>query len=210
MKYITRIILMASATSLFTNCERNSSVSNEAHSHNVSNKSLKNKLLDSKEQTYSWSNADNGAGCIPRMAAMMRWYSADSLHNYNFIVDSDVKGIYSLNKKEVSRYLDKIHESGYFSHEYITAQQVFFKQLADNIKKTGQMGGLPEGLDADLVFPVSDFADMMELKDSFLFSSSKDNKSVKFDSGEAIQMIIFDDSCKIERITWESRSPQID
>ena len=163
--------------------------------------------------SYKWTTAAQGPGCLRQVRAMMQWYGADSLHNFHFITHATGKGAqnyYLLNQKEVDRYLNSLRNSGYFSKKFILVQQNNFQTLQRNFLRIKQTDNEPEGLEGDRIFPVSDFADMMELKNSFSFSIREKENVVLIDTGEAIQQISFTGGCEINKIVWLSRSPKAD
>jgi hypothetical protein len=54
------------------------------------------------EQSYPWGTATQGPGCLPRLVELMKWYSANSLHNFQYawysVNTAKAQGHYLLNQ----------------------------------------------------------------------------------------------------------------
>lgn len=172
------------------------------------------KASEDSKTTYSWSAAKTGPGNMPRLQAMMEWYStqAENIKQMDFIEgqpepdgsDTDgpaptPRGPYDVTFDIVDAYLTLLRKSGYFSEHYLATlrAQAQTKQLALQKDKT-QERNLPH-MDEFPLF-VANYDDMMSDKDSLHFTAEEAGKVITLNDGFSLQRFTFDTAGKIDSV----------
>lgn len=110
----------------------------------------------------------------------LKWYQLNYIEiNSISLVDlkeDSLAAQYEINLKNIERYLDIFKKSGYVSEVYINNMRDYFKKANENLLKTKQNDGPPEGFESDLVLFTQEPEDILKHLNSIKIEQISINK----------------------------------
>ncbi len=161
--------------------------------------SVKNKVDSQRTEKNASTTISSEEEPAKTVIEFVKWYrdNMSSLNNIELINNAysdapDSTKLYSVNFKNVDRYLKEIKKCGYVSDKYINQLLTYFKTGDKYLLENPEYEGPPEGFNFDLVLWSQDYQEDLDNIDNTKFSllaNGENRKEIeaKFFGGSTLQ-----------------------
>lgn len=170
---------------------------------------------------YTWATGVTAPGCLPQLQAMMRWYEThtDEFRQATFVYGQpvtgdpdnappDPEGPFTVVEGAVDDYLGTLRSSGFFSPRYLATLRARATATARALERHQPPNDQIPSVEDFPLFALN-YDDMMERKNTFLFTTERGGRVAIFNDGFTLRRFVFDAACKIDSV-FSKDLPQTD